>query len=260
MDTTTINILLTPAAGKRLIAKAVSNHLLTQDRFKAGTVVIIAGTTNGYIAEEILQMTGQPEGFSRKRFFRGITLPPGIPQTESGRLSDESQFPGDVVISKGVWKKSRTIFDVVDLLEEGDIIIKGANCIDLVGRKAGVLIGHPKGGTVAAALQAVTGRRVRLILTAGLEKRVYGSIDQTAALVNAPGATGPRLYPVSGEIVSELEAIRMLTGAQARLVAGGGVCGAEGSVWIAVSGSEEQMKEVKKTLGEIKYEPAFCYE
>jgi len=33
---------------------------------------------------------------------------------------------------QNVWKKGKTIFDVVDSLEEGDIIIKGANALPIV--------------------------------------------------------------------------------------------------------------------------------
>lgn len=93
---------LTPAAGKRLIAKALVTHPAIQAAIKSGTVVIIAGTTNGYVAEEILQSIGQADGFSRRHFFRGIILPPSRPTTESGRLPDESEFPGDVTIVNGV--------------------------------------------------------------------------------------------------------------------------------------------------------------
>ena len=46
--------LITPAAGKRLIARAVAEHPLVVRALKSGTVAIIAGTTNGYIAEEVL--------------------------------------------------------------------------------------------------------------------------------------------------------------------------------------------------------------
>ena len=46
---------ITPAAGKRLIAKALVTHSAIQAALKSGTVVIIAGTTNGYVAEEILK-------------------------------------------------------------------------------------------------------------------------------------------------------------------------------------------------------------
>ena len=80
--------------------------------------------------------------------------------------------------------QGKTIFDVVDDLKEGDVILKGANAVDVIGRRAGILIGHPKGGTIAAALQAVTGRRVKLILPVGLEKRVNTDLDRIAETLN----------------------------------------------------------------------------
>lgn len=88
-------------------------------------MVIIAGTTNGYVAEEVLKNL-EIEGFSRKHFFRGVTLPPNKAVTPEGRLADESKFSGDAIITKGVWHKRKTINDVVDDLKEGDVILKGA--------------------------------------------------------------------------------------------------------------------------------------
>lgn len=217
----------------------------------------MAGTTNGYVAEEILSSINQGEGFSRERFFRGVVLPPGQPLTETGRLSDETQFPGDVVIVNGVWKKGLTIFDVVDDLNDGDIVLKGANALDVSRGQAGVLIGDPYGGTIGAAMQAVVGRRVRLIHPVGLEKRVTGDLKDLARLLNAPGAQGPRLLPTTGDVFTEIDAISTLTGAEAQLVAGGGVSGAEGSVWLAVTGAEEQLKRVDELLNSIASEPSF---
>ena len=95
---------ITPAAGKRLIGKAIVKHAAVMTALKGGTVVIIAGTTNGYVAEELLTSLGQAKDFQRNRFFRGIVLPPSRPTTQSGRLPDESSFPGDVVITDGVWQ------------------------------------------------------------------------------------------------------------------------------------------------------------
>ena len=123
--------LITPSAGKRLIAKALANHPTILSALKNGTLVIVAGTTNGYVAEEILKTQKISNDFSRKHFFRGITLPPNKTVTVEGRLADESRFPGDVVITKGVWQKGKTIADVVDSLKEGDVILKGANALDL---------------------------------------------------------------------------------------------------------------------------------
>jgi hypothetical protein len=250
---------LTPAAGKRLIGKALIKHTAVKEALKNGTLVIVAGTTNGYVAEEIFSMMGKKNGFQRDRFYRGIILPPDRPKTSTGRSYDESKFPGDVIIKKGVYQKGKTIFDVVDDLREGDVILKGANAVDLIQRRAAILIGAPKAGTIGASLPAVVGRRVKLILPVGLEKRVYEKLDELAAKMNATGVNGPRLLPVPGEIFTELDAITLLTGASASLTAAGGVCGAEGSIWLTVSGKPAQEKAAEKLIKSVISEPAFKF-
>jgi len=249
--------LLTPAAGKRLIARALAVMPLIVDAMRNRTVVVIAGTTNGYVAEELLKVIGQEQGFSRRRFFRGITLPPGFALDQRGRLPDEGQFPGDVVICRGTWDRGKTIGDVVDGLDAGDLILKGANAVNPERGQAAILIGHEKGGTINLALQAVIGRRVGLILPVGLEKRVSADLLAVAERMNAVGTMGYRYHVVGGTIITELEAIRILTGAEAELVAAGGVGGAEGSCWIAVSGSAAVMAAAEKQLQGFAGEPAF---
>ena len=251
-------LVVTPSAGKRLIAKATIECASVKNAINKGTIVIVAGTTNGYIAEELLIKTGQSKDFNRKRFFRGITMPPSIKTTDTGRLPDESQFPGDVVLVNGLWDKGKTIFDVVSELKEGDVIIKGANCLDLVRNKAGILIGHPKGGTIVTALQAIVGKRVKLVLPVGLEKRISDDIDEMARFLNDPGSSGLRLLPVLGEIITELEAVEILFELKAKLIAGGGVCGAEGAVWLSIAGEKEKEEKAKKILDEIATEKSFA--
>src|SRR3972149_2665898 len=172
--------LITPQAGKRLIARTLANHPSITKALKNGTLVIVAGTTNGYVAKEILKTHKIPNDFSRKHFFRGLTMPPAKTVTAEGRLVDESKFPGDVVITKGVWQKGKALADVVDSLKEGDVILKGANALDLKRRQAAILIGHPKAGTIGLALPAIVGRRVRLIIPVGLEKRVNVDLNTLA--------------------------------------------------------------------------------
>jgi hypothetical protein len=248
---------LTPAAGKRLIAKALAIHPAIRKALPTGTIVIVAGITNGYLAEEILATLESHPSFLRRRFFRGIVLPPKRDTTAAGRLPDESAFPGDVVIRQGVWEKGKTIFDVVDDLREGDIIIKGANALDLSRKRAAILIGDPKAGTIGAALQAVVGRRVQLILPVGLEKRIAGDLDDLAFRLNAPGAAGPRLWPVPGLVFTEMDAIHLVSGAASELVAAGGVGGAEGCVRLAVSGTAEQLAKAEDLLMSVSAEPTF---
>jgi hypothetical protein len=248
---------LTVAAGKRLIARALAVHPVIKSALKQGTIVVIAGTTNGYVAEELLAVIGREKGFTMKGFYRGITLPPGFKITNAGRVADESGFPGDVVIKDGVWQKGKTIGDVADGLKEGDVILKGANALDLVHRRAAVLVGSPQGGTITVSLQAVIGRRVRLIVPVGLEKRIDGDFDDVARRMNAPGAEGARFLPVPGEVFTELEALALLAGVRAELIAAGGVAGAEGSVRLAVSGAAARETAAARLLKSIAAEPAF---
>ncbi len=243
--------------GKRLIAKTIATHPAIRKALKSGTIVIVAGTTNGYVAEEILKTYDIQGEFSRKHFFRGITLPHKLPVTKEGRLQDEGGFGGDVVIVKGVWIKGKTIAEVVDTLQEGDVILKGANALDYERRRAALLIGHPKAGTIGLTLPAVLGRRVRLIVPVGLEKRINGDLDVIAAKLNQPGAEGNRFLPIPGEVFTEIEALTALTAAEVELVAAGGVCGAEGSVWVAVSGEPEQEEFAAQIIASVAEEELF---
>lgn len=249
--------LLSPAAGKRLIAKSLLTLSSISSALENRTVVIIAGTTNGYVAEEFLRKIGQDSGFSKKNFFRGITLPPRHTAADSTQANDQNKFLGDIVIVKGQWDMGKTIFDVADSLKKDDIIIKGGNAVNLEAKQAAIYIGHPTGGTITAALQAVLGKRVELYLPIGLEKRISGDINKIAQRLNSPNASGPRYMPVTGNIITELESIQILTGAEPELVASGGVCGAEGSCWIAVTGTTEQLKILDNLISLLKEEPNF---
>jgi hypothetical protein len=249
--------LITPSMGKRLIAKTIANHPAIKKALKNGTIVILAGTTNGYVAEEILKTHKIADDFSRKHFFRGITMPTSKNVTHEGRLADESKFPGDVVIVKGFWYRGKTLAEVVDNLKEGDVIVKGANALDLFRRQAAILVGHPKAGTIGLALPAIVGRRVRLVIPVGLEKRVEGDLTSLANKLNVPGADGYRLLPIPGEVFTELDALNALTAAQVDLIAAGGVCGAEGGCWIAVSGEPEQEEFAEQVVASVADEPTF---
>lgn len=252
-----IQFLLTPAAGKRLIGKGLAAHPDIKAAARSGTIAIVAGTTNGYVAEEILTSIGQMRNFSRARFFRGITLPPNYKTTDQGRLPDESGFKGDVVIRDGVLLENKTIEDVADSLKEGDIVIKGANALDVARRRAAILIGNPTGGTIFVSLKAAVGRRVRLIMPVGLEKRVSGDLDDMARRVNAPGSKGLRLMPAAGEVFTELDAVALLTGASAEMIGAGGVSGAEGCVYLGVSGTPDAELKAEQLLKSVVGEKAF---
>jgi len=94
-----------------------------------------------------------------------------------------------------------------------------------------------------------------LIVPIGLEKRVFDDIHTLTLRVNDPATDGPRLMPLPGEIFTELDAIQLLTGAEPTLIAGGGIFGAEGSAWIGVSGTEEQVAAAAELIKSVAGEP-----
>ena len=153
--------------------------------------------------------------------------------------------------------KGLTVFDVAEELQQGDVIVKGVNALNIEKKQAAVYIGDLKAGTSNIVMQTVLGRRVELYLTANLEKRIPGDLNRLAQKINAGNASGPRLFPLAGNIVTELDAIEMITGAKAELVAGGGVSGAEGSCWVAVSGSEKQIKTAESLINSVCAEENF---
>jgi hypothetical protein len=227
---------VTTAMGKRLIGKGMAAHPAVERVLEKGRLAIIAGTTNGYVAEEVLERLGQREGFTRAGFRRGITVAPG-------RKAASADFPGDVIIVDGRWQRGLSIVEVAE-----------ANAFDARG-KAAVQIGNPRGGTILDAMPAVIGQRARLIVPVGLEKRVLEDVHDLAQRCNAPGAEGPRLYVLPGEIFTELDAIRLLTGAEPFLLAAGGVHGAEGAAWLGIDGDDEQVEAAAALIRSVSREP-----
>ncbi|OQB12660.1 MAG: hypothetical protein BWY15_02119 [Firmicutes bacterium ADurb.Bin193] len=249
----THQFIITVPAGKRLIAKAVVSLKSVNMALENGIVAVIAGTTNAYIAEELLLLTGEANSFPIYKFFRGITTAPGK------KVSPDSGgfHSGDVIFEKGKWVREKTIFDAAAHMGKGDVVIKGANAVDALRKTAGIHIGNPSLGTSGEALKAAVGKKAELIIPVGLEKRVFGDITEIAKRLNSSSCFGPGMLPITGTIITELEAIEILTGAKAELVSAGGILGGEGCCRIAVTGSEDRLKVAKEIIGSISCEPHF---
>ena len=241
---------LTVAESKRLIAKGVAALEPVQSALKDGAVVICKGTTNSYIVEEVL---GQP--IERTHYCTGTTWP--ATADHKGKVS--GSIP-DVVLRQGQQVEGATAIGYAGDLREGDVFIKGANALNYERGQAGILIGHPTGGTIGAAIGAIVARRARLITPVGLEKNIGIDLETAAAFLNEPDerrGSEPTLWPVDGEIVTEIEALHTLTGVEAVPVGAGGIGGAEGSVRLSIIGSPEQLEATAALLDSIYGEPAF---
>lgn len=239
---------LTVAEGKRLIAKAIAQDVRVLKAAKEHTLVITGGTTNGYIVEELFKAFDLG-AFDKSTFFRGIYKGPELAAQSEGR---------DVIIREGKLVEGMTIVDIEPELNTGDMILKGGNAVNVPDGEAGVVIGNPKFGTMDPITRAVYGRRVKLIVPIGLEKRVDIPITELVDLVCDPEMPGTRLAFAPGEVYTELDALET-TGVDAYLIGGGGVGGFEGNVLIAVEGEADEVAAADALVKSVKGEPKFGF-
>ncbi len=240
---------LTVAESKRLIARALKRHPAVISALNQGWIAVCKGTTNAYVYEEL-----SGEGLDKADYCTGVTKP-----ARNAEWAKTSASVPDLVLRNGVREEGMSAVDAVAQMGPSDIFIKGANAINYERKQAGILIGHPTGGTIGATIGTVTSRRIRLLIPVGLEKNIPGDLEQLyrdMAAVGAEGA-GPMLWPVAGEVFTEIEAIRTLSGARGAIIGAGGIAGAEGSVRLSVWGAPDQVDRAAGAIEDILGEPPF---
>ena len=241
-------VTLTVSESKRLIAKGVRAIPYVDRALEEGTVAVPKGSTNAYVAEELLG-----KRFDKTHYVLGATFPKrGKPFSIDGSLPD-------VVIRKGQVVEGLTAVAAAKEMAAGDVFCKGANAINPALNQAGLLVGDPEGGTLGATLGILTARRVHLLIPAGLEKTVPIDLELIAQRLKLEPCRGEiyGLWPFIGHIFTEADALKELTGVIAVPVAAGGIGGAEGAVRLLLSGSEEQLDDTIAILDNVWGEPAF---
>lgn len=244
------SFVLTVAEGKRLIAKAVAALPAVQKAMKDGIVAVCKGSTNAYVAEELLG-ENLPKG--------AYVLGRGVPATRDTSAAFTGSIP-EVIFVKGV-KSDLTLKDAIAAMQRGDVVIKGANALNYESGVAGLLVGHPEGGTIGVVIGSCYGKGLHLVIPVGLEKELTEDIQALADLISSEpevSRTGmPSLWPIQGEIVTELEALELLVGVEAHQIGAGGLCGAEGGSWFGVWGTEDEIAAARELVAVVQGEPGF---
>jgi hypothetical protein len=163
----------------------------------------------------------------------------------------------DIIIRRGeIHMDGETVIEAAKNMNSGDVIIKSANALNYEKGVAGCLVGHPAGGTVGGFWGPLYGKKLRLLIPVGLEKEIAGDILRLSAETMDENS-GSSLMPMTGEIVTEIEAIRLLTGADARQIAAGGIRGAEGAVRLLVAGTGTEIAALREVLAALEGEAPY---
>ncbi len=243
-------IVLTVSESKRLVAKAVARMPIVKEALKNGIVIITKGTTCTYVAEEILGKK-IPHG----AYILGRTFP-----EKGGKKLGDVESIGEVVLVKGKHRKDLSLEQAVRMLKPGDVVIKGANALDHENKLAAGIVGSSSGGTMGKILPYVGSRKAHLVIPVGLEKQVSGSVIDIVKKMQEPVDSLNDVYSMflfTGHIVTELEALKLLTDVSVFQAAAGGIGGAEGSVRLICRGPRRKVQNALNLAEKIHGEPPF---
>jgi len=237
---------LTPAESKRLIAKGLLLYGPFADQLNDGDLIVCRGTTNHYIAEELLGGKMEPG-----RFTNGRIAPANSPFNTA-----ETDQITELYFHNGLYT-NLSFDEALDKLRRGSVILKGANLINYDTKKAAVLVVNSDDGTMGKILPHIGDRGARLIIPVGLEKNSSSDIDALVKKMNDPAQGIPRLLLLPGELFTEIEAIKQFAYVDVTQIASGGVGGAEGAVSLVIRGTQDNVEEAMRNIKKIQGEKAF---
>jgi len=239
---TQIQITLTPAESKRIIAMGVKKLPIIQQAMKEGIILITLGTTNSYVAEEL---TGKK--IDHMRYAAGYISETTAAVPNDRRLPMIALREGKQVSGEGL----------INEMSSQDVVIKGANAIDPQGI-AGVMMANPVVGTTGSILGTVMASGINLVVPVGLEKSIPYSVTQISKRIGiqrCSKATGlpVGMVPLCGEVVTEVTALSLLGAEDVFPIGSGGVSGGEGSVTLCVLGKKaDEIFELVQRIKERK--------
>jgi hypothetical protein len=244
-------VVLTVAEGKRLIAKAIPQMPIVKQALENGMVIVARGTTNTYVAEELL---------GRKIPHGSFVLGRTYPEKNAKRFKETDRIKKEIVLIQGQLQEDLSLDQAVRKLKPGDVVMKGANALDYDKKLAAVVAASADGGTTGTILPYLGARKAHLVIPVGLEKQVAGDIVDITRKMRQPVKSlnwVPTMFLLPGEVFTELEAIELLSGVQVFQAAAGGIGGAEGSVRLVLRGPRNKIEAALELIDQVHGEPPF---
>ncbi len=238
-----IQVTLTVHEAKRVIAKGIARLPEVQEAFRSGKIYLKGGTTVSALCEEL---AGRPLRIS------GRIVPAGAKAAGTALTGFYS-----VIIEHG------ECVDVDDRLEEAveglgprDVAVLGANAIDPFGN-AVMMCGSSLGGKPGRVISGLMAEIKNIIIAAGFEKLVPGPLPEIIQQygrkeIDLSMGLAVGLAPLVGRIVTEKDAIPLLSDVKCAVIGMGGIFGAEGATTMIIEGEEEEVKKVYRILSSVK--------
>ena len=242
------SFVFTPWESRRLIGRAVAALPEVQLAYKEAEIIIAHGSTNVFVAEELMGYCPQ-----KNYFLSGQVINSVLCQTHPSEKPPMIKLVnGELVLPEPMMDATLRNFD------DRCVFIKGGNAVDY-DFNAGVFCAHPGAGTIGFAYGMLCARGSHLIVPIGLEKlvpsvpRAARYMGQDTFYYHAGQRTG--MIPLTNAtVITEIQAFDILFGLEAIHVGGGGAMGSEGSVVLVAESEQAHMDEVVKIYESIKGE------
>jgi hypothetical protein len=252
-------VVLTTAESKKLIAKAIVKLDVVRQAAMDGMIVIHPSSSTYFIFEELTGIKPKTN-----YWVCGVVTPRGMcvemAMTQGDRSPRTVKFdPGKLrglwAIKKGKILTENTTAELMEQMTAKDVYIKGINALDFQGN-VGILVGE-RGG-LGVVLSAWKKKKFALIFPAGLEKLIPIPVRQAALEAKQSKyeygmglPAGLFAYP-AGKSITEIDAVKILSGAVAVPIASGGLGGAEGAITLIIKGSKKQVNDAVKFIERSK--------
>jgi hypothetical protein len=252
-------VVLTPAESKKLIAKAIARLDVVQQAATNGMVVIHPSSSTYFIFEELVG--AKPK---TNHWVCGVVTPRGMcvemamvlgGYSPPGMKYDPGELRGLWAIKNGKVLTENTTAELMEQMTAKDVYIKGVNALDPQGN-VGILVGERSG--LGVILSAWKKKKFTLVFPAGLEKLIPVPVRQAAMEakqakyeygMGLPAGLFP--YP-DGITITEIDAVKILSGAIAVPIASGGLGGAEGATTLIVKGTNGQVRDAIEFIEQSK--------
>jgi hypothetical protein len=252
-------VTLTSSESKRLVGKAIVKMDKVQEALQNGIIAIDGGSSGAYVAEELAREAGtELAAKDLREYLIGIIAEDGscLEAVESLQLP---VFVNGTVEYVNFPTEDFTKY--FPRMTENDFFIKGGNAVDINGKAGGLCAAHG-GGHLGMWLPHALVVGIPVIIPMTVNKTIPTTIE---TVVEALGTSrisvkhshgmAVGMLPMPGIVVREIEAIDILTGAEAIPVAGSGIGSGEGTVTFVIQGNDEQVRKAWDLIQAIKGEP-----
>lgn len=211
-------------------------------------IILCEGSTNLSIARELFSLDIPCQSFTSGMILGGVLC--------NSAREVRGRFP--LVAYRG--KLVDTPYEkALEDFHKETVIIKGANAIDSDGF-VGVIVSGYGGGSIAKVIGTSVSQGLRIVCPVGLEKTVF-------SVPKAARHSGGKLFDYSmgadigifvlahADVVTEINAVHILSGADAVHLASGGIGGSEGSVVLCIEGERNDVTKAVAIVEGVKGAP-----